>query len=226
MRVPYRQAFLKSLRAGTISFACFLCLFCHSLGAADVAASSTSASETSATRPLKVAVVNFRKCVEASKQGKQHQSAFEGMKTQMETLLQQKEKALTELNNKLNDNDYLDGLTKETQNELKHKFRMQGQELSQAQQQFMQTLQQANLKIVEMMSNDVSKAAAEVARAQGYDFVLNEESLFYYNPKTDISDAVVVEMNKAYDIEQKKNEAAKGKTPSNATLLPENGKLK
>ena len=66
--------------------------------------------------------------------------------------------------------------------------------------------------------NGWNDAAAEIARAQGYDLVINEESLFYHNPKIDISDAVVVEMNKAFDIEQKKNEATKGKTPASATL--------
>ena len=203
------------------SLACFLCLVCGSVHATDSTAVSTGTS-TEATRPLKIAVVNFRKAVEASKQGKQHQASFESMKTQMETLLQQKEKTLTELNNKLTDGDYLDGLTKEAENELKHKFRTQTQEYAQAQQQFMQTLQQANLKIVEMMSNDVTKAATEIARVQGIDIVLNEESVFFYSPKIDITDAVVVEMNKVYDIEQKKrDEAAKANpAPASAPKVP------
>lgn len=192
-----------------ISLASLFCLFCGSVQATETFTTNSTVTTESA-RPLKVAVVNFRKCVEASKQGKQHQSSFEGMKTQMETLLQQKEKALTELNNKLTDSDYVDGLTKDAENELKHKFRVQTQEFAQAQQQFMQTLQQANLKIVEMMNSDVTKAATDIAQREGFELVLNDESLFFYAKKTDISDAVITEMNKAFDIEQKKrDEAAK-----------------
>lgn len=219
MRFPYLSSkSVKSFYKGTLSLACLMCLVCGTAEATEVAAGITSTpTDTNSTRPLKIAVVNFRKVVEASKQGKQHQSSFEGMKSQMETLLQQKEKTLTELQTKLNDSDYMDGLTKDAENELKHKFRAQTQEYAQAQQQFMQTLQQANLKVVEMMNGDVVKASTELARTKGFDIVLNEESLFFYNPTTDISDLVVIEMNKAFDIEQKKrDEAAKNNKPADS----------
>lgn len=217
MRFPSlsSKSALKSICKSTLSLACLMSLLCGTAEATEVSAGITSTStDTASTRPLKIAVVNFRKVVEASKQGKQHQGSFEGMKNQMETLLQQKEKTLTELQTKLNDSDYMDGLTKDAENELKHKFRSLTQEYAQAQQQFMQTLQQANMKVIEMMNADVVKAATELARAKGFDLVMNEESLFFYSPTTDISDLIVVEMNKAFDIEQKKrDEAAKNNKP-------------
>lgn len=223
---------LKSLYKVPASLAFLLCLVCAKAEASDLAALSTpttsstslsGAADTALTRPMKFAVVNFRKCIESSKQGKQHQTSFEGMKSQMESLLQQKEKAITELNAKLNDSDYLDGLTKEAENELKHKFRVLTQEYTQAQQQFMQTLQQANLKIIEMMHTDVAKASAEVARVKGFTGVFNEESFFFFEPALDVSELVITEMNKAHEIEQKKrDEVSKGnaKTTTPAPTLP------
>lgn len=166
-----------------------------------------SATKEKANDSLKVGIVNFRKVVEASKQGKQQQTAFEGMKTQMESLLQDKEKSVNEIATKLQDADYMDGLTPEAENELKHKYRALGQELAQAQQQFLQTLQQANVKIVQMLSEDVAKAAGEVAKGKNLDLVFNEDAAFHYKPAIDISDLVVQKMNETFDRESKKKDA-------------------
>lgn len=220
---------LKSLYTRLGLLTCLVCLYGR-VEATDLAAVSSitptttlptpiATADTTQQRPLKFAVVNFRKCIENSKQGKQHQASFEGMKNQMESLLQQKEKAITELNAKLTDSDYLDGLTKDAENELKHKFRVLTQEYTQAQQQFMQTLQQANLKIIEMMHTDVAKASAEVARVKGFTGIFNEESFFFYDPSMDVSELVITEMNKMHDIEQKKrDEVNKGNTKAPTTL--------
>lgn len=167
-----------------------------------------SATKEKANDSLKVGIVNFRKVVEASKQGKQQQAAFEGMKTQMESLLQDKEKSVNEIATKLQDADYMDGLTPEAENELKHKYRALGQELAQAQQQFLQTLQQANVKIVQMLSEDVAKAAGEVAKNKNLDLVFNEDAAFHYKPAIDISDLVVQKMNETFDRESKKKDTA------------------
>lgn len=166
------------------------------------------ATKEKANDSLKVGIVNFRKVVEASKQGKQQQAAFEGMKTQMESLLQDKEKSVNEIATKLQDADYMDGLTPEAENELKHKYRALGQELAQAQQQFLQTLQQANVKIVQMLSEDVAKAAGEVAKSKNLDLVFNEDAAFHYKPAIDISDLVVQKMNETFDRESKRKDTA------------------
>lgn len=220
---------LKFSRKSLASLACLMCLVSGQVEGVELAAAASGpaaltvvgSNDTAAKGASKIGVVNFRKCIEGSKQGKQHQASFEGMKSQMETLLQQREKALTEMNAKLQDADYLDGLTKEAKNELQHKFRVQSQEYAQAQQQFMQTLQQANLKIIEMLNSDVAKASTEVAQTKGFSNILNDESLFFFDKTQDVSELVIAEMNKAHDIEQKKrDEASKGAPAPKAAVAP------
>ncbi|MFQ5729127.1 MAG: OmpH family outer membrane protein, partial [Waddliaceae bacterium] len=82
----------------------------------------------------KIGLVNFKACVEKSKFGKQEQDNFEALKKQMEGVLEEKEKTLSEISTKFNDPDYLDSLSSEAEAELKHKFRSLNQELAQHQQ--------------------------------------------------------------------------------------------
>lgn len=139
----------------------------------------------------RIAVVNFKQCVEQSKLGKQEQASFEALKKQAESMLQEREKALTEIAAKLDDSDYLDSLSNEAEAELKHKFRNLSQEMGQDQQRLYNALSQANFKIVQKLTEEVTKAAGEVAKKNGYDLVLNEESAFYFGAKLDITAEVI-----------------------------------
>lgn len=144
-------------------------------------------------------VVNFKTCVEQSKMGKQEQANFEGMKKKMESILEEKEKTLTDMSNKLDDPDYLDSLSPEAETEMKRKFRSLSQELSQIQAQYMQTLQQANFKIVQEITNTIGEASKKVAEKFGLDVMLNDEGTFYYAPSFDISKEVVAIMDEMYE---------------------------
>ncbi len=143
----------------------------------------------------KVALVNFRTCVETSKSGKQEQANFDKMKKQMEDVLHEKEKTLKELSTKFNDEDYIDSLSSEAEAELKHKFRSLNQELAQHQQQFFQVLQQANFKIIQKMTEEINEAAKIVAKKKNLDMIVNEEGTFFFNPSMDISTEIVKEMD-------------------------------
>ncbi len=140
----------KSALVASAAFAVCLCF--SSLQAAEV------------TSQPKIAVVNFKQCVELSKLGKQEQASFEALKKQAESVLQEKEKTLTEIAAKLDDSDYLDSLAPEAEAELKHKFRNLSQEMNQDQQRLYNALSQANFKIVQKLTDEVTKAASEVAK--------------------------------------------------------------
>ena len=147
---------------------------------------------------LKVGFVNFKTCVENSKLGKQEQSNFESMKNQMEEVLGEKEKTLEEISKKLNDADYIDSLSPEAENELKHKFRTFGQEMSQHQQQYYQLLNQANMKIIQNISQSVGEASKLVAKEKNLDVIINDESAFFSSPTLDVSQAVIRAMDSIY----------------------------
>jgi outer membrane protein len=154
-----------------------------------------AAPQLEAAAASKIGTVNFRTCVETSKYGAQEQ---------MESVLEEKEKALTELSNKFNDPDYLDSLTNEAEAELKHKFRTLNGELQQHQQQYMQILQQTNYKIIQGISEKVNKAAETVAKQQGLDLIVNDEGTFFHAASLDVSKDIVKEMDKMFEKEPKK----------------------
>lgn len=144
---------------------------------------------------IKIGAVNFKSCVENSKLGKQEQASFETLKNQMESVAEEKEKTLEELAGKLNNPDELDLMSPEAEVELKRKFRTLSQEMGQLQNQFYQTLQQANYKVVQKISDAVAKASEKVAKDLKLDLVLNDETCFYCNSAIDISSLIVKEMD-------------------------------
>lgn len=146
----------------------------------------------------KVALVNFKTCVETSKMGKVEQANFEKIKKQMEDVVSEKEKALKEISAKFNDEDYLDSLSSDAQAELKHKYRNLNQELAQYQQQFYQMLQQTNYKVIQKMTDEINEAAKAVAKKKNLDVIINEEGTFFYNPSLDISNDIVKEMDERF----------------------------
>lgn len=160
---------------------------------------------------LKIGVVNTKKCLEESKLGKQEQANFEKMKHQMESILQDKEKVLEDIESKLNDEDYTDSISADAESELKRKRRTMRQEALQLQNQYMQTLQQANFKIVQKLTDVINKASEQVAKESGLDIILNDEACPFYNKQLDVSSQIVVKMNAVYDAEVK--DAPKDLTP-------------
>lgn len=166
------------------------------------------------TSGLKIGVVNFKTCVEQSKLGKQEQGNFEGLKKQMEKVLEEKDKVLSDLATKMNDADYLDSLTADAETELKRKFRALSQEMSQVQTQYYQTLTQANAKIIQNILDVVTKSATEVAKRNQVDVLLNEESCFYYAPALDLSNEVIQLMDQNFEKDGKdKGSASKALLP-------------
>lgn len=151
----------------------------------------------------KIGVVNFKTCLAKSNLGKQEQGSFEGMKKQMETILEEKGKVLDSLEAKTQDSDYMDSLSPEAEAEFHRKGRALKQELMQLQNQYLQTLNQANFKIVQKLTEAINKAAKEVASERKLDLIVNEEGTFYYNPQLDISDAVSARMDEIMKKENK-----------------------
>jgi outer membrane protein len=160
------------------------------------------------SKPLRIALVSFKTCVEKSKMGQKEQSGFDAMKKQMETILTDKEKALTEVASKFNDIDYLDSLSPDAEAELKRQYRNLNQEFSQQQNQFYQTLSQTNLLIIQKLNDAVTKASQEVAKKNQIDVILNEESCFFATPAIDISPMVVRVLDEMFEKESKEAKPA------------------
>lgn len=179
-------------------------------------------ADTKPNAPISVRVINFKRCVEGSKQGKQDQGSFDALKKQMETSLAEKEKVLNEMATKFEDADYLDSLSPEAETELKRKFRALNQEYTTLQNQYYQTLNQTNLKIVQKLTEVVAKAAETVAKQSNFDLMLNDEACFYATSALDASAQVIVVMDQMF--EKDAAEAKNGAPKEAAAAAPETPK--
>lgn len=160
------------------------------------------------SKPLRIALVSFKNVVEKSKLGQKEQANFDAMKKQMESILEEKEKALSDVAAKFNDIDYLDSLSPDAEAELKRQYRTLSQEFSQQQNQFYQALSQTNVAVIQKLNDVVTKISSEVAKKNNIDVVLNEESCFYFVPSIDISSMIVQAMDEAYEKELKESKPA------------------
>jgi len=111
-------------------------------------------------------IVNFGQCLAESKKGKQQQTSFEALRKQMSTLVEDTEKKLKEVTAKLNDAEFMDGISPEAEEELKNKFRTLNEELDQQRNRLYQVHHQANMEVMQEMEVFVQQSAENVAKAK------------------------------------------------------------
>lgn len=165
---------------------------------------SISSSVFGISKGSSFGIVDFGTCIMESKYGKKEQAGFESLKNQIQSMLQDAEKQLGEVTAKLQDQDYLDSLSPEAEMELKGRYQALSEEYGRYQNQYYQVLQQANMRVVQTMSQHITQASQEVAKDMKIPLVVSKEAAFYYDPNFDMTQLVIEKMNKDFDNEAKK----------------------
>lgn len=163
-----------------------------------------------------VGVVNFSSCLTESKYGKQEQQNLENIRKQMVSIIEETEKELKDLSTKLDDQEFLDGLSPKAEEELKIKYQTLNEDLMRYQNQYYQVLNQANYQIIQKLSTNIAKASEKIAKQKNLSVVMNKEACFYYKPDLEITNLVIQEMDKSYEIDlknKKLSENAEGDMP-------------
>jgi len=145
-----------------------------------------------------VGVVSFRRCIEESHQGKAEQTSLENLKNQMTAVVEKTDKELEDLSKKLQDSEYLDGLSPDAEHKMRQRFDELSQEMARYQQQFYQIMNQANMKFMQTMSVQIATAAKAIAQERELDYIVNEDACFYFKPDREVTSEVVDEMNRTY----------------------------
>lgn len=177
-----------------------------------------------------IGVVNFKRCVEESKYGKYQRQSFEGMRKEMESNLEKKEKKLQEIVRNFDNPDYVDGLSPEAETKAKAEYQSISQDIAQMQQQYYQMLSQVNQKALLSLADEVASSSREVAGMKGLSVVLNDEGCFYFAEPYDISQDVVKIMDQHFDAappkEEKANVTAPEATTTSTPAAPEKTETK
>ncbi len=157
---------------------------------------------------LNFGVVDFTKCVMQSKYGKFETDNFESLKNQMGKAVGDIESQLQDAVNQLQNQDILDSLSPEAEQSLKEKCQALSGELNRYQSQYYQFMQQSNMKLMQNLAEEISKASETIAHKKKLSLVINKEAVFYTIPSLDITDSTIVEMDKKFDKEKQTKDAA------------------
>lgn len=145
----------------------------------------------------KIGVVNFSTCITESKYGKKEQSELENIKNQYSSLIEDTEKELKDITKKLEDEEYLEGLSPEATDELKIKYQTLSGDIQKYQSQLYQVLNQAHYFFVQKISHQIAKASEEIAKKKKFDLIFNKEACFYN--KSDITSDIIKIMDKNFE---------------------------
>jgi outer membrane protein len=149
------------------------------------------------------AIVDFTTCLTQSKYGKKEQETLEKIRKQITSVLQETEKQLKDISEKLDDSDYMDSLSPKAEEELTIKRESLLQDMNRYQNEFYHTLSQAQYLLHQKLHVNVSKAAEKIAQEKKYPFVISKDSCFYYTPDLEITNEVLSEMDKNFELEHK-----------------------
>ena len=138
--------------------------------------------------------------------GKGEQENFKTMQSQMEKSIGEISEQLKKEQDELSNPDITDALTVEALDEKKAKVQTRAGELQRYQMQFPQILQQAQNQSFYTFREKVKEAASELANEKKYGCILNEEQAFFYKKELDVTDAVIVKLNKMHKEESAKSE--------------------
>jgi outer membrane protein len=156
-----------------------------------------------ADKGLNIGIVNFAKCIETSKYGQFEQKQFESIKVQMQKSIQDLDDQLNAALAKTQDKDFTDSLSPEAELELKQKCGQLGEELQRYQSQYYQIMQQANMKLMHTVADLINEASGNVAKKAHLSLVLNKDAAFHYMETLDVTDEVILDMDKKFDKEGK-----------------------
>ena len=183
----------------------------HKLFIAAIASSSlcwSASLPADESTQYSVGVVNFRKCAESSKQGKEEIAALEETKKQISKFRDGKVEELESIVAKLQDPDFIDSIAEEEESKLKERFQHLNQELSQFENQYFQMLHQASAEFEKSISVSINEASKSVANDQGLSLIVRNDICSFYGDSLDVTNEVVAIMDNDFVPSVKKDDVS------------------
>ena len=156
-----------------------------------ISLSLVSSPAFAASSTSTIGIVNLRRCLEESALGKKEAAEFEKMKKQFSNSMGKMEEELSSIYSKLQDDDYMEGLSESAATELRKKFEELSAEYNTAQGQYYQILNQSNLKCMQKIMDEVKKASEIVRVQEGLSVLLNEDVVLAIDASADKTDDII-----------------------------------
>ena len=156
-----------------------------------ISLSLVSSPAFAASSTSTIGIVSLRRCLEESALGKKEAAEFEKMKKQFSNSMGKMEEELSSIYSKLQDDDYMEGLSESAATELRKKFEELSAEYNTAQGQYYQILNQSNLKRMQKIMDEVKKASEIVRVQEGLSVLLNEDVVLAIDASADKTDDII-----------------------------------
>ena len=156
-----------------------------------ISLSLVSSPAFAASSTSTIGIVNLRRCLEESALGKKEAAEFEKMKKQFSNSMGKMEEELSSIYSKLQDDDYMEGLSESAATELRKKFEELSAEYNTAQGQYYQILNQSNLKRMQKIMDEVKKASEIVRVQEGLSVLLNDDVVLAIDASADKTDDII-----------------------------------
>ena len=156
-----------------------------------ISLSLVSSPAFAASSTSTIGIVNLRRCLEESALGKKEAAEFEKMKKQFSNSMGKMEEELSSIYSKLQDDDYMEGLSESAATELRKKLEELSAEYNTAQGQYYQILNQSNLKRMKKIMDEVKKASEIVRVQEGLSVLLNEDVVLAIDASADKTDDII-----------------------------------
>lgn len=145
-----------------------------------------------------IGIVNLKRCLEESALGKKESEELDSMKQKYMRTAEKMEEELTSLYNKLQDEDYMESLSKNASDELKKKFEELSAEYNTFQAQCYQAVNQNNMKRIQKLIEEVKQASKKVMEKEKLEAILNEEAVLAIVPWADKTDAIIKILDESF----------------------------
>ena len=156
-----------------------------------ISLSLVSSPAFAASSTSTIGIVNLRRCLEESALGKKEAAEFEKMKKQFSNSMGKMEEELSSIYSKLQDDDYMEGLSESAATELRKKFEELSAEYNTAQGQYYQILNQSNLNRMQKIMDEVKKASEIVRVQEGLSVLLIEDVVLSIDASADKTDYII-----------------------------------
>lgn len=166
-----------------------------------------------------IGVVNFATCATESKIGKQEHEKLEASRNQWVSLIQQSKKELDGIAEKLENKEYLEGISPEAEENLKLKYKSLNEDLMKYQNQLSQELYQAQAISYQKILEQASLAAETIATKNKIKAVVIKDICLFFDKTMDLTSEVLAEMDKNFDKMKKDtalNDTSKAPLPAPA----------
>lgn len=157
---------------------------------------------------MSIRTVNLQTCLDSSDTGKKELSRFERMKKQLEEGLANKEKRLNELAPKFTE-EYLDSISPEEEKKLKAEFQGLSQEFSQEQSNYYQTLNRAQMDILQRMQDKVMVASKALAKEKNIQLIIRNDACLFAGDSLDLTKDIVAYIDAHQESEAETKEVKK-----------------